>query len=398
MNKLYQDEYLKCFSGDDEYKAMKQTQAALERASEWEDGISGFAVKPLATPMDVELLANDPTNIIPKEVLLDTADNAGIMLTYQGKELCLRSCALPSLQTTAGITGPGLGRAEKQELATGLTAFLASARGNSKVLTRAGKVAAVLSAQYEWMPVSELLEICDGLKEQLGTPRFIGGSVSHSLTVAQYEFPDAAQQITDDYNSVLDAYGYPPSATLTPVIEFRASDTSGEAAKLLTYLKTGSNMLPIGGFSVVHIPPKEYHANGLRLTCMDKFRQEAAVVYSKMQYDIGDALPKMLETKINHPGNCCVGLCKYAGIPQKWGGQIETEIRNSYPDGSECTFLDIYEALASVTALAIADNYKPYSMRVLELEEGICKVLKNRGVWTKYDLPGTVAWSTTKAA
>ena len=396
--KLYQDDYLACFTGDAQYADMKQAQAELETESSWEDGVSGFAVKPLATPMDAELVFTDPLNTIPKEILLDTADNAGIMLTYQGKEICLRSCALPSLQTTAGITGPGLGRAEKQDLATGLTAFLASARGSSKVLNRVGKVAAVLSAQYEWMPISSLLEVCDELEQQLGTPRFIGGSVSHALTVAQYEFPDAAQQITADYNNILTAYGYPQTKMMMPVVEFRASDTSGEAAKLLTYLKTGGVMLPIGGFSVVHIPPKEYHANGLRLTCMDKFRQEAATVYSKMQYDISDSLPKMLETKISYPGNCFVGLCKYANVPQKWGGQIETEIRSNYPDGSDCCFLDIYEALASVTALAIADNYKPYSIRVLELEEGICKVMKNRGSWTKYDLPGTVAWSAVKAA
>ena len=396
--KLYQDDYLACFTGDAQYADMKQAQAELETESSWEDGVSGFAVKPLATPMDAELVFTDPLNTIPKEILLDTADNAGIMLTYQGKEICLRSCALPSLQTTAGITGPGLGRAEKQDLATGLTAFLASARGSSKVLNRVGKVAAVLSAQYEWMPISSLLEVCDELEQQLGIPRFIGGSVSHALTVAQYEFPDAAQQITADYNNILTAYGYPQTKMMMPVVEFRASDTSGEAAKLLTYLKTGGVMLPIGGFSVVHIPPKEYHANGLRLTCMDKFRQEAATVYSKMQYDISDSLPKMLETKISYPGNCFVGLCKYANVPQKWGGQIETEIRSNYPDGSDCCFLDIYEALASVTALAIADNYKPYSIRVLELEEGICKVMKNRGSWTKYDLPGTVAWSAVKAA
>ena len=396
--KTYQDEFCKCFTGNQEYAELKQAQIDLESETEWEDGISGFSVLPLATPMDAELRSTDPANSIPKEILLDTVDNAGIMLAYEGKEVCLRSCALPSLQTTARISGGGISRVEKTQLAIGLTAFLTGARNHSRVLTRAGKVAAVLSAQYEWMPISTLLDICDTLTQQLGPAEFIGGSVSHALTVAQYKFPDAAQEITDAYNSILTGYGYPTTRELIPVVEFRASDTSGEAAKMLTYLKSGSILIPVGGFGVVHIPPNEFGANGLRLTCMDKFREEASALYSKMKYDITDALPKMLETKIDHPGNCFVGLCKYANIPQKWGGSVEEEIRYSFPDGSECTFLDIYEALASVTARAVQDGYEPYSTRVLELEEGICKVLKNRSSWKKYDLPGTVAWSVPKAA
>lgn len=396
--KTYQDEFCKCFTGNQEYDAMKQAQLALEGETIWEDGISGFSVLPLATPMDAEVRANDPTNTIPKEILLDTVDNAGIMLAYEGKEVCLRSCALPSLQTTARISGGGISRVEKTQLAIGLTAFLTGARNHSRVLTRSGKVAAVLSAQYEWMPISTLLEICDTLEKQLGPAEFIGGSVSHALTVAQYKYPDAAQEITDAYNSILVSYKRPTSPDLIPVVEFRASDTSGEAAKMLTYLKSGGILIPLGGFGVVHVPPNEYGANGLRLTCMDKFREEAATLFSKMKYDIADSLPKMLDTKIDHPVNCFIGLCKYANIPQKWGGLVEEEIRYTFPDGADCSFLDIYEALASVTARAVEDGYEPYSMRVLELEEGICKVLKNRSSWKKYDLPGTVAWYTVKAA
>lgn len=395
---IYQDEFYKGFQGNEDYDAMKQTQFELETLSDWERGISDFAVIALDNPMEVEIRMLDPTNTIPKEVLLDTADNAGIMLVYEGREACLRSCALPSLAATANISGSGISRAEKTKLAIGLTAFLSTARRNSQVLTRAGKVAAIVSADYEWMPISLLLNICDNLQSQFGQAKFIGGSVSHSLTVAQYEYPEVSDTITDAYNSVLVAHGHPTTKSLIPVVEFRASDTTGEAAKLLTYLKSGSILYPLGGFKVVHIPPREYHDNGLRFTCMDKFEAEANTLFSKMEYDITDSLPKMLQTKIDHPGNCFVGLCGYANVPQKWGGRIEEEIRANYPDGSDCCFLDIYEALASVTALAQEDGYESYSQRVLDLEEGICKVMRNRTSWKKYDLPGTVAWSSAKAA
>lgn len=392
MQEMYRDEFYRGFNGNSEYDSLKNAQAELESGTKWEDGISGFSVVPLATPMDAEIRATDPTNTIPKEILLDTAENSGIMLAYEGKEVCLRSCALPSLLTTAGISGGGVSRAEKEQLAIGLTAFLSGAREKSRVLSRSGKVSAVLSARYEWMPISELLNICDGLQAQFGTADFIGGSVSHELTVAQFKYPDAAAKITDAYNSVLVSHGRTPTKKLTPMIEFRASDTSGEAAKMVTYLQSGNILFPLGGFKVVHIPPCEFDASGNRLSCMDKFSEEAATLFSKMEYDIADSLPKMLSTTIEYPRNCFIGVCKYALIPQKWGGLVEEEVKSNFPEGTHCTFLDIYEALASVTAYAVESGLEPYSQRVLDLEEGICKILRNRASWKKYDLPGTISW------
>ena len=394
--KTYQDAFIKFFDKS-EYALLKATQRDLEAEDLWIDGASKLSVEPLATPMDAELRNTEPLNTIPKEVLLDTCDNAGIMLVFDGREECLRDCAIPSLLNTARISGSGVSKVSKEQLAVGLSAFLTAARGESRILMRAGKIAAVLSPQYQYMPISKLLDICDTLSQQLGPATFLGGFVSHSLTVAQYKFHDKAQEITDAYNSILTAHQYPPTRLLTPVVEFRASDTSGEAAKMLTYLHTGSVLIPVGGASVVHVPPHDYHPNGLRKTCVEVFEEEAAALYSKLEYDIADVLPKMLSTPIHYPGNTFVGLCKYANIPQKWGGLVEEEVRMDFPDGSDCCFLDIYEALARTTAKAIEGGCEPYANRVLEMEEGICKVSKNTASWRKYDLPGTVAWSSGTA-
>lgn len=260
-------------------------------------------------------------------------------------------------------------------------------------MTRAGKISAVVSKQYEYMPISELLGICEELEDTFGVMFFRGGSIAHDLTTAAFAFPDVAPQITAAYNSVLTNAGRPNSKELlVPVVQFRASDTSSEAAKLTTILKMGGQMVPIGGFKVPHVAPLEYDQNHNRISCIDKFRQEAGTLFSKFEYDIKDLLPRMLDTEIHYPGNCFVGLCKYTGIPQKWGGIIEENLRNDWPDHSSCSFLDVYEALTEVTALAIRDGLAPYSSRILDLEEGIAKVSRNKASWTKYDLPGTVAW------
>lgn len=393
---MHKDEYC-CFFEKGQYSELKQAQKNLEAQTSWEEGVTNLSVTSIGDEqMDVEVRLANPNNTIPREILIDTFDNSGILLNYAGKEVCLRDCAMPSLLSTAGVSGLGISRVDKSQLAVGLTAFLTGSRDKSQVMTRAGKVAAVLSSQYQYMPATTLLEICDDLETTFGPATFVGGAVTHSLTSAEFEYPASSGKITAAYNAALINAGRPRTAGIIPVVQFRASDTSSEAAKLITYLKLSpGHLLPIGGVKVPHIAPLEY-VNGRRITCIEKFEQESALLFAKMEYDVADLIPKMLSTKIEHPRNTFIGLCKYSGIPQKWGGLIEEDIQFNWPDGSDCSFLDIYEEMTRATALALNDGFPPHSKRVLDLEEGISKVARNRASWKKYDLPGTVAWSVPK--
>lgn len=390
---MYEDCYVATF-GCNNYAEMKAEQKKLEAESSWEYDVKSMYVTHLEDPMDAMAKSTTPGNSIPREILMDTVENTSLILNYNGKEACLRDCAMTSLLTTAGESGNGFNRVSSKNQAVCLTALLTGSRERSQILTRAGKVSAVLSSRYEYMPISQLMDICDGLEQSFGDAEFIGGEVNHSMTVAQYRYPQAAKTATTAYNAALAAAGR-TSGEVIPVVEFRSSDTSGESATLLTYLQIRpGHLFPIGeGVKVAHIPPLEFDANGTRLTCMDKFRQESELLFSKLEYDITVIIPKMLDVKIDYPANTFIGLCKYALIPQKWGGLIEEEIRADWPDGSDCTFLDIYEALTQATAHAIKDGLKPHSARILNLEEGISKVARNQNCWKKYDLPGTVAWS-----
>ena len=388
----FKDEFARIY-GPGEYNDLKNAQKILDSETSWETEVTDFSVLPLSTPMDVEVKAATQSCGISKEVLLDTCDNAGLMLSYNGSEYCLRSCAMPSLLNTAGISGPGVSRVSKEALAVGLTAFLCGSREKSRVMTRSGKVTAVLSQQYEYMPISSLLDICDELEYTFGEIDFRSGLVSHDLTVAEFTFPDTAETVSKAYQSVLASAGRSTTATFLPMVQFRASDTSGEAAKLLTFLQTGTSRIPVGGSKVVHIPPLEHDASGKRLTCMDKFREEANQLFAKLEDEIKDLFPKMLATRIEHPCNTFIKLCKYAGIPRMWGGVVEEDLRASWPDYSGCTFLDIYEALTEVTAVAIKSGQNPTSKRILDLEEGIAKIANNHSVWKRYDLPGLIGWS-----
>lgn len=395
MSEMYEDGFREEY-GEHEYANFVACQKKLEAMSEWITGVRGMQVTALADPMSVEERYNDPTNRIGKDILLDTADNSGLILNAEGVSECLRQCALPSLLGTSGIGGTGIGRVTKHFLAIGISAFLTAARSESQILKRAGKVASVVSMQYEYMPPSELLEICEKLENQFGKPEFIGGSISHDLTTAKFRFPEAAPDVTAAYNKLLIAAGKPATAQLTPVVEFRTSDTSGEAARLITYLQDSTasmySLIPLGeGVKVVHTPPDETGANG-RKTCMEKFEEEAATLYAKTGAEIQTLIPAMLNTHIRYPANSLIGLCKSNRIPQKWGGLVEEDVRDIYGQQG-CTFLDLYLLLTEVTSHAVNEGNSPQSKRIIELEEILSKIARSPHKWTQYDKPGTVSWS-----
>lgn len=399
MEKDYRlDEYYRSFRSG-EYSEFLTEQKALESQSYWLRGVTTkkLTVSPLATPMEARAISADPKNTLSFETLDDTSQNAGLILDCEGKRFCLRDCSIPSLKNTLGLDGPTLARMKKEDLADVYNKFFPYAREASQLLIRGEKASAFLSMQYEYMPGSVLLEICDSLQATFGPSNFLGGTICHSMTVAEWEFPASAALVTQAYNNaLLNAHQNPTNISIVPVVQYRASDTSNAAAMLLTYLKIGPGQLfPLGGAYVPHVPPREYHADGTRYTCIEKFQEESDVLFSKVGEDLEDLIPKMLATKINYPGNCFIGMAKYAGVPQKWGGRIELDLRQDFPDGSDCCFLDIYLALTKATALAIEDGFEPQSSRILDLEEGICKIAKKRTSWKRFDLPGTTAWSPT---
>lgn len=390
MNDMRYDAFRLEF-GPYEFQAFLDAQKDLEAQSVWIEGVKDLSAKAVETDMDVLEIFNRPDNRIGKDLLEDTADNSCIILNYDLREACLRDCAMPSLQKRIGFWGPGYGWVSKNNLAGILTKAFEGVRGTTKLLLRGEKISAVLSESYAYMPISELLDAVQELELEFGTAEFMGGAISHDRTHAKFRFPESSQDITDAYNNMMTCAGKQTAAVLTPVVEFRSSDTGVEAARLIPFLEADSskyNLLPlVEGISV-------NHQNSPKSTCMEKFKQEATELYSKMNSDLKSLFPAMLSHRINNPANAVIGICNHLRIPQKWGGLVEEDVRAMYPAG--CSFLDLFMALTETTSYAVQEGYSPQSMRVISLEEGLAKVSKNRQLWTKFDLPGTVNWVTPR--
>lgn len=405
-HKLYEDDFSRIFeSGATEFTDLKDLTKQMEADTQW-TVVEGCRFEAIEDPMRVQAICTDPTHPgsgITREILLDTADECHAQLgvhfiNEQGKEImeCVGESAMHSIYSNvADLKGNGWNKPTPANKAIALNAFVPTA-GNITVMTEGEKVRAMVSGKFQHMPIPELLQITEDLDAYLGVPTFDSGFVDHSVCVCKFLYPDIAKDITDAYRNILALHGrnLGPNAQVIPVVEFRSSNTTGEAAKLLTYLQLSpGHLMPVGeGVRVNHVAPVDYDENGNRKTALQKFREESQLIFSRLEFEMNDMLPAMLDTVIEYPVNTFIGLCKKAQIPQKWGGLVEEELKADWPDHSGCTFLDIYEALTSVTKKALDETKNPNAARLLDLEEAIARIAHNRVLWTKYDLPGTVAW------
>ena len=99
-------------------------------------------------------------------------------------------------------------------------------------------------------------------------------------------YPAAAPQITAAYNSLLGPSGRGSSEDILPIVQFRTSDTSNEAATLMAMLKRGTSVIPLCCVKVYHTPPLEFDENNVRLTPMSLFRRESGMLFAKMETEL----------------------------------------------------------------------------------------------------------------
>ena len=144
------------------------------------------------------------------EIVHDTAKNTGLVI--QGGDLlktALRSCAMPSLQERAKISGTALTKVSKLVLRNILNECLnvASDKATAKIRIADGKVSAVRSSDY--VPLS-IPEIFTATTEYINTRfphnHFAGGNWSHVLSTAEFEL-SGERDLIKTYTEALEKRG-----------------------------------------------------------------------------------------------------------------------------------------------------------------------------------------------
>lgn len=336
-------------------------------------------------------MAEDKYGFSP-DICLETASESGsqlILAAYNRGEL-VRKCARDSIERAAGITGPALSRMKIGVYADTVNNCLNAVPDNrtSLLLKRYEKLSSVHGDGkngYEIMPPTRLYDdTVEALGKRFGTPRFTGGTVSHTDVSCSWILPQAKAELIQKYKDALNRANavscYP--INFVPGAIFRTSDTSESSAMLIPgFYFTKKRFLRFAdGVSVRH------SKNPDRSGC-DAYREALGDIFAKFE-DAAANIARLAGITVYHPENCIIRLCAKYKISPRYGDGARAEICR-LTRGESCTAHDIYLAMSE--CLAEADYQNAGKSITEKLEESVASIAKIVD-WTEFDVGGTVAW------
>ena len=159
------------FYTDDEEQFTRAVTHMAESA-EWIPDVTSKVLRIEAMDGPLEGLTNAGRYNIRDEVIRDTGERTMLVVRNGLQFDCVRNTAMPSLFSTAKISGSALGRLSPYNLSQVLNLCLEVAKGNTLLLRRGEKVSAFLSDSkggYVVMNQNELYDIFMNGLEKFGT-------------------------------------------------------------------------------------------------------------------------------------------------------------------------------------------------------------------------------------
>ena len=369
------------------YDDFKDEIISMDRASLWTPAVksSGLRTENIDLPMYInELVAKDPS--LNYDAVYDTSTTGTkLLLKFNDKVRPVRDTAFKTLLETAKIQGSALGKVDTVSLSTIINLCLKVASGHSLILERDGKVNAVLSdAQYQIMPIPELLSITETALTKFGNVRFINAFTRHDIVSGVWELPDAQSELVEQYRKAINRLSLSPvyGSNFMPCVRFSSSDTGSCAATLMPLYRLSG-----GGYVRINDGIKVEHKKRTGKTGTELFETAADELYACFT-DFEKSIGEMANTVIENPLNVIVGLCKKTGIPKKLGSCAYDEFE-TLCGNNPCTMYDVYVAMSKCSYYAQTLGYT--DSKVLAVEEQVAKILRYN--WTDFDLPGIVSWS-----
>jgi len=370
------------YSNDDASKMFANPSEMLTFLQEREDNATwqtGVGIQSLCVS-----LLEDATyvyRLAPPEIIFDTAKNTGLVLHGDYlPQTAIRSCAIPSLQDRARISGSALGKVSKPVLRNILNECLHVAAKNSVARIRIadGKISAVRSSRYVPLAMPELFEttmayIADKFSTASPLNHFAGGSWSHIITTAEWAL-SGEDALIEAYKTALSKHGIEHS-NIQPGLRLSSSDIGESSVNLTPKLVVGKDrlLLPLGG--AIGLEHKDD-------ATMSKFRENLDGIFALY----GDKLAKLarlLDVEISYPESCMKGVLKRLGVPKKYGVPTLETFARGFADGDSCTAHDIYYGLGDLLFQLQIHNVT--GEQVLRMEETIAKTLSWN--FSDYDHP-----------
>lgn len=329
---------------------------------------------------ETERLTEEYRRLGMEDILTDTKENTGLLLTAGAHAYPVRSCALKTILERAGVGGSALGRVTKPVLAKILNYCLAVSGGRALLRYSEGKISAVHGgddSEYAILGMPELFEtMASYLKDTYPGCVFAGASYDHSMASALWEIGSDA--MTDTYREALLEHGM-TCGRLKPALRLTTSDVGVSGANIYPMLLAGreEKSLMLGS------PLKLEHRAGADL---DKFRSQLPLLYAQYAVALGN-LTDLLEIGVEHPSNCFTGVAKKIGVPKKLAFEALELFEAQYGKGP-CTAHEIYYGLSEVVFLMQCRG--DTASRIIQMEENVARAFTVR--WRDYDIPGETKW------
>ena len=390
MDTHYSDSYF--FSTDKQSELLREVEQ-MEANSRWIKDVTTNEIR--LTAIDGPIYASEAISKygLPAGETLDTASFGSKLVLHDytnpfaEQHYLVRQIAVPSICREAKLEGSALGKMDRGTFATVINHALKVASGHTLMLERYGQIAALLSEQYEIMPISELLDISiEALQARFGELDFKSGTNEHEFTTATWELPDAQNDILTKYQNVLsnNAVSRCMPENFMPAVKFCSSDSGGSSAMLIPVfrLHSGTYYPLVKGVEIKH--KKSSHG-------ISKFRAEANEIYAKFE-DSLKKVEKLAKIEVWHPQNAVISICNKYNIPKKYG-TYALELVEKFAVGLPCLSAhDIYLCICEI--VGYAQKHGVSSSYLFNLEENVARVVNCD--WSEHDVSGTVAWKTTK--
>lgn len=316
------------------------------------------------------------------EILADTMENTSILLSVNGNDYPVRSCALKTILERARISGHALSKVSTSVFTQILNYCLDVASGDSLIKVADDKVSAVHGGDPKDYAILEMLplfqRVKDYLEEHYPGCRFMTASFDHSLALAIWSLDGQSDQLLDKYCRELAAKGL-SNRVVKPGLRFMTSDVGVSGANLypILLMGNGSRIVPLG------YPIKTEHKHGVD---MDFFEEQLALLYARFKEAI-EKQSKLLQIDIRYPYTTMLGALKRVGAPKKASYEA-ADLFVSQHGNVPCTAYEIYLAMSEVIFMAQCDGAS--AGRIAQLEEIIARALSIN--WSEYDRVGDFKW------
>lgn len=316
-------------------------------------------------------------------ILEDTMENTSLLLSVNGENYPVRSCALKTILERARISGNALSKVSKAVLTQILNYCMDVATGDSLIKVADDKVSAVHGGDPADYSVLEMLPLFQSVKDFLDAEFpgncFLTANYDHSMVTAIWSLNGQANDLLDTYYQELAARGLYGKVEVTPGLRFTTSDVGMSGANLFPILlknKSGK-IVPLG------TPIKTEHSNSMDL---EKFEAQLGLLYARFRETLEKHM-RLMAIEIRYPKNAMLGVLKHIKAPKKASHEAVDQFMATNGD-QPCTAYELYLAMSEVIFMAQCDGAS--GVRIAQLEECIAKAVHVR--WSDYDHPGDFKW------